>query len=294
MNEPTKLPLVVESLKELARELGDNDRVAIVVYAQQEGLVLPSTPGSERETIIATLDRLRAGGSTAGGAGIQLAYQIAEDNFIEGGTNRVILCTDGDFNVGTTSTAELERLVEQKAKDTKVFLSVLGFGRGNLNDQMMEAVSNRGNGNYSYIDSLREGRRVFVNEMSGTLVTIAKDVKIQVEFNPQQVAGYRLLGYENRMLRTEDFNDDKKDAGEIGAGHSVTALYEIVPPGASTTLGNVDPLRFRRRPAARADETSSADERTSSRLHEAARKEYRGCAICDSRSVPCWSPSRSA
>jgi len=244
MDEPNKLPLVVDSLKELARELGENDRVAIVVYAQQEGLVLGSTPGSQRETILGVLNKLRAGGSTAGGAGIQLAYQIAEDNFIQGGTNRVILCTDGDFNVGVTSTAELQRMVEQKAKDTKVFLSVLGFGRGNLNDQMMEAISNRGNGNYSYVDSLREARRVFVEEMSGTLVTIAKDVKIQVEFNPQQVAGYRLLGYENRMLRTEDFNDDKKDAGEIGAGHTVTALYEIVLVGKPIDLPPVDALKY--------------------------------------------------
>ncbi len=224
MSEPSKLPLVIDGLKELTRELGENDRVAIVVYAQQEGLVLPSTRGNEQAAILASLSLLRSGGSTAGGAGIQLAYQAAQDNFIQGGTNRVILCTDGDFNVGVTSTAELERMVEQKAKDTGVFLSVLGFGRGNLNDQMMEAVADHGNGNYHYVDSLREARRVFVEEMSGTLVTIAKDVKIQVEFNPRQVAGYRLLGYENRMLRTEDFNDDKKDAGEIGAGHTVTAL----------------------------------------------------------------------
>jgi Ca-activated chloride channel family protein len=256
MNEPNKLPLVVEGLKELARELSENDRVSIVVYAQQEGLVLPSTPGSQRETILAALDQLRAGGSTAGGAGIQLAYQIAQDHFIEGGTNRVILCTDGDFNVGVTSTAELQRLVEQKAKETKVFLSVLGFGRGNLNDQMMEAISNHGNGNYSYVDSLREARRVFVEEMSGTLVAIAKDVKIQVEFNPKQVAGYRLIGYENRMLRTEDFNDDKKDAGEIGAGHTVTALYEIVPAGRPVDLPPVDELKYQR-PAVAASADSS-------------------------------------
>ena len=255
MNEPNKLPLVIDGLKELARELGENDRVAIVVYAQQEGLVLPSTLGNERGIITRALDQLRAGGSTAGGAGIQLAYQIAQDHFIEGGTNRVILCTDGDFNVGVTSTAELQRMVEQKAKDTKVFLSVLGFGRGNLNDQMMEAISNRGNGNYSYVDSLREARRVFVEEMSGTLVTIAKDVKIQVEFNPRQVAGYRLLGYENRMLRTEDFNDDKKDAGEIGAGHTVTALYEIVPAGKPVDLPPVDELKYQRPVAAAAEQS---------------------------------------
>jgi Ca-activated chloride channel family protein len=256
MNEPNKLPLVVEGLKELTRELGENDRVAIVVYAQQEGLVLPSTSGSDQATILTVLNNLRAGGSTAGGAGLQLAYQIAEDHFIHGGTNRVILCTDGDFNVGVTSTAELEQLVEQKAKDTKVFLSVLGFGRGNLNDQMMEAVSNRGNGNFSYIDGLREARRVFVEQMTGTLVTIAKDVKIQVEFNPKQVAGYRLLGYENRMLRTEDFNDDKKDAGEIGAGHTVTALYEVVPAGKPVDLPPVDESRYQKSVDSTAEQTS--------------------------------------
>ncbi|HEY3394301.1 MAG TPA: von Willebrand factor type A domain-containing protein, partial [Lacipirellulaceae bacterium] len=244
MNEPNKLPLVVYGLQQLTRELGENDRVAIVVYASSEGLALPSTPGSDQATILAALGRLQAGGSTAGGAGIQLAYQIAEDNFIQGGTNRVILCTDGDFNVGVTSTAELERLCEQKAKDTRVFLSVLGFGRGNLNDAMMETISNRGNGNYHYVDNRTEARRVLVEEMTGTLVTIAKDVKIQVEFNPRQVAGYRLIGYENRMLRTEDFNDDTKDAGEIGAGHTVTALYEIVPAGKSVDVPPVDDLKY--------------------------------------------------
>jgi Ca-activated chloride channel family protein len=240
MNHANKLPLVVEGMKALTRQLGENDRVAIVVYASSEGLVLPSTPGTEQEVILGSLDQLRAGGSTAGGAGIQLAYQIAEDNFIEGGVNRVILCTDGDFNVGTTSSAELERMVEQKAKDTRVFLSVLGFGRGNLNDAMMETISNRGNGNYHYVDSRNESRRVLVEEMTGMLVTIAKDVKIQVFFNPAQVGGYRLIGYENRMLRTQDFNDDTKDAGEIGAGHTVTALYEIVPAGEKVDAPSVD------------------------------------------------------
>ncbi len=244
MNDPAKLPLVVYGLQQLTRELGENDRVAIVVYASSEGLVLPSTPGTKQDEILAALGRLRAGGSTAGGAGIHLAYQLAEDNFIAGGTNRVILCTDGDFNVGVTSTAELQRMVEQKAKDTKVFLSVLGFGRGNLNDAMMEAISDHGNGNYHYVDNRTEARRVLVEEMTGTLVTIAKDVKIQVEFNPRQVAGYRLIGYENRMLRTEDFNNDKKDAGEIGAGHTVTALYEIVPAGKPVAVGAVDDLKY--------------------------------------------------
>ncbi|MGL4514625.1 MAG: YfbK domain-containing protein [Lacipirellulaceae bacterium] len=244
MNEPNKLPLVVEGLTAMTRELGENDRVAIVVYASTEGLVLDSTPGDKLDAILSALGRLAAGGSTAGGAGVRLAYQVAEDHFIEGGVNRVILCTDGDFNVGTTSTADLERLVERKAKETGVYLSVLGFGRGNLNDAMMEAVSNRGNGYYAYIDNEREARRVLVEQLSGTLVTIAKDVKAQVEFNPARVAAYRLIGYENRMLRTEDFNDDRKDAGDIGAGHTVTALYEVVPAGAEVGVPPADPLKY--------------------------------------------------
>jgi Ca-activated chloride channel family protein len=246
MNEPAKLPLVVYGLEQLTHELGENDHIAIVVYAGTEGLVLPSTSGSKQDTILAALRKLQAGGSTAGGAGIQLAYQIAEDNFIKGGTNRVILCTDGDFNVGVTNTADLQRMVEQKAKDTHVFISTLGFGRGNLNDAMMVAISDHGNGNYHYIDNRTEARRVLVEEMTGTLVTIAKDVKIQVEFNPAKVAGYRLIGYEKRMLRTEDFNDDKKDAGEIGAGHTVTALYEIVPADKKVDVGTVDELKYQK------------------------------------------------
>jgi Ca-activated chloride channel family protein len=258
MDQPNKLPLVLYGLEQLTRELGENDRVAIVVYASSEGLALPSTPGTKQETILAALGQLKAGGSTAGGAGIQLAYQIAEDNFIKGGTNRVILCTDGDFNVGVTSPAELERLCEKKAKDTGVFLSVLGFGRGNLNDAMMERIADHGNGNYHYVDNRTEARRVLVEEMTGTLVTIAKDVKIQVEFNPQKVAGYRLIGYENRMLRTEDFNDDKKDAGEIGAGHTVTALYEIVPAGQKVDVVPVDDLKYQAKPAP-ANDASTAD-----------------------------------
>ena len=257
MNEPNKLPLLVEGMKLLTRELGENDRVAIVVYASSEGLALPSTRGDQQDTILAALEQLRAGGSTAGGAGIQLAYQVAQDHFIAGGVNRVILATDGDFNVGTTSTAELERMAETKAKETGVFLTVLGFGRGNLNDSMMEAISGKGNGNYHYVDNQTEARKVLVEEMVGTLVTIAKDVKIQIEFNPAQVAGYRLLGYENRMLRTEDFNDDKKDAGEIGAGHTVTALYEIVPAGKPVDAGSVEPLKYQQRKPPVADPTDS-------------------------------------
>ena len=243
MNSPDKLPLLKEGMKLLTGQLRENDRVAIVVYARSEGLALPSTPGSDRRKIMAALDNLRADGSTAGGAGIELAYRVARQNFIAGGVNRVLLCTDGDFNVGTTSEAALERMVEERAK-SGVFLSVLGFGRGNLNDSMMEKISNKGNGNYAYIDGVTEARKVLVEQVGGTLVTIAKDVKIQVEFNPAQVAAYRLIGYENRILAAEDFNDDKKDAGEIGAGHTVTALYEVVPPGAAVDLPSVDPLKY--------------------------------------------------
>ena len=244
MQDPNKLELVIDGLSYMTQELGENDRVAIVVYAGSEGLALPATRGDKHGKILAALKKLTAGGSTAGGAGVQLAYKVAEENFIEGGTNRVLLCTDGDFNVGISSTADLERLAEQKAKDTGVFLTALGFGRGNLNDEMMEAISNCGNGTYHYIDNLREARRVLVQQLSGTLVTIAKDVKIQVEFNPANVAGYRLLGYENRMLERRDFNDDTKDAGEVGAGHTVTALYEIVPAGVALGLSDGDRLKY--------------------------------------------------
>jgi Ca-activated chloride channel family protein len=243
MDSPDKLPLLVQAMKLLVAQLRETDRVAIVVYASSEGVVLPSTPGSEPGRILAALDSLHAGGSTAGGAGIDLAYRLAQENFIRGGANRVILCTDGDFNVGVTSEAALERMVEERAK-SGVFLSVLGFGRGNLNDAMMERISNKGNGNYAYIDGLTEARKVLVQQAGGTLVTIAKDVKLQVEFNPSQVAAYRLIGYENRILAAEDFNDDKKEAGEIGAGHTVTAYYELIPPGAERGLPDVDPLRY--------------------------------------------------
>jgi Ca-activated chloride channel family protein len=228
MDEPNKLPLVQKGMSMLVRQLGENDRVAIVVYAGAAGLVLPSTPGSDQPAILESINRLHAGGSTNGGEGIRLAYQTALDHLIAGGVNRVILCTDGDFNVGVTSTGEITRLAEEHAK-AGVYLSVLGFGMGNHNDAMLEEISNKANGNYAFIDTESEARKVLVEQMNGTLVTIAKDVKIQVEFNPAQVAAYRLLGYENRILAAEDFNDDKKDAGEIGAGHTVTALYEIVP-----------------------------------------------------------------
>jgi secreted protein with Ig-like and vWFA domain len=243
MSSEDKLPLLKTGMKLLARQLGKTDRVAIVVYAGSEGLVLESTSGKKRNVIIEALDRLESGGSTNGGAGIELAYDIAQENFIEEGVNRVILCTDGDFNVGTTDNAALERMAEEKA-ETGVFLSVLGFGRGNLNDSMMEKISNCGNGNYAYIDTVREAQKVLVEQMGATLVTIAKDVKIQIEFNPRQVAGYRLIGYANRLLAPEDFNDDTKDAGEIGAGHAVTALYEVVPAGEIVETPPIDPLKY--------------------------------------------------
>jgi Ca-activated chloride channel family protein len=245
MNEPNKLPLVKRGMQTLVRQLGENDRVAIVVYAGAAGMVLDSTTADHQSEILASLDRLQAGGSTNGAQGIQLAYQTARDHFVEGGTNRVILCTDGDFNVGTTGTDDLVSLVEREAKGG-VFLSVLGYGEGNLNDAMLEAISGRGDGNYAFIDSDAESRKVFVEQLTGTLVTIAKDVKIQIEFNPRYVSSYRLIGYENRMLAARDFNDDTKDAGEIGAGHTVTALYELVPVGASTR--GVDPLKYQENP----------------------------------------------
>jgi Ca-activated chloride channel family protein len=229
MNQANKLPLVKESMKLLVDRLNADDRVAIVVYAGASGVVLPSTYCDEEEKILAALDQLHAGGSTAGAAGIQLAYQVAEENFIKGGVNRVILCTDGDFNVGVSSEGELIRLIEEK-RESGVFLSILGFGTGNWQDQKMEMLSNHGNGNFAYIDSIDEAKRSLVDRLSGTLVTIAKDVKVQVEFNPAKVGAYRLIGYANRLLAAQDFNDDTKDAGEIGAGHTVTALYEIIPP----------------------------------------------------------------
>ncbi len=230
MNSPDKLPLLKSGLRMMVDQLKPTDRVAIAVYAGSSGLVLPSTPVSDRGEILAALNSLEAGGSTNGGQGIELAYTVAANNFIQGGNNRVILATDGDFNVGTTSDDALVRLIEEKRK-TGIFLSVLGFGKGNLNDSMMEKLSNKGNGNYAYIDSREEARKALGEQVAGTLNTIAKDVKIQVEFNPALVSGYRLIGYENRLLADRDFDDDAKDAGEIGAGHTVTALYEIVPAG---------------------------------------------------------------
>ena len=245
MAQPNKLPLLKKSFKLLVNELGEKDRIAIVVYAGAAGVVLNSTPASNSSEIIAALDKLNAGGSTAGGAGIELAYKVAKENFIEGGNNRVILATDGDFNIGMSSDAAMEDLIVEKRK-TGIFLTCLGFGTGNLKDSKMETLADKGNGNYAYIDNLLEAKKVLVTEIGATLITLAKDVKIQVEFNPALVASYRLIGYENRLLNEEDFNDDKKDAGEIGAGHSVTALYEVVLKGSEndTETPSVDPLRY--------------------------------------------------
>ena len=243
MNRGEKLPLLKKAFRLLVDNLRPEDRVAIVVYAGAAGVVLPSTPGTHKPQILEAIERLRAGGSTAGGAGIKLAYQIAKDNFIEGGNNRVILATDGDFNVGASSTGALTRMIEEKRKDG-IFLTVLGFGRGNYKGSRMESLADKGNGNYAYIDSVQEAKKVLVTEMGATLLTIAKDVKIQIEFNPARVKGYRLVGYENRMLRNEDFKDDTKDAGEMGAGHSVTAFYEIIPAGSDEKLPGVDELKY--------------------------------------------------
>ncbi len=230
MKAQNKLPLVQSSMRLLVDQLKSDDRIAIVVYAGASGVVLPSTSVNEKQKILDAIDRLQAGGSTNGAAGIELAYQIASGNMLKNGTNRVVLCTDGDFNVGTTSQSNLVDLITEKAK-SNVFLSVFGFGTGNYQDSTMEKLADKGNGNYGYIDSMLESHKTFVRELGANLITIAKDVKIQIDFNPAHVAAYRLLGYENRRLANEDFKDDSKDAGEIGAGHTVTAFYEIVPAG---------------------------------------------------------------
>jgi len=246
MEPPDKLPLVRTAMRMLVDTLTARDRIAIVVYAGASGVVLPPTSGAHKEKIHEAISRLEAGGSTNGGAGIQLAYKIAEEQFVKGGINRVILATDGDFNVGVTNQGDLIRLIEQK-RTSGIFLSVLGVGTGNVKDSTMEKLADRGNGNYAYLDSLQEARKVLVKEAGATLVTVAKDVKIQIEFNPANVSGYRLIGYENRVLQNQDFNDDRKDAGEIGAGHTVTALYEIVPAGVKMDLPTVDPLKYQKR-----------------------------------------------
>lgn len=246
MESSERLPLVKSALNMLIEKMTENDKISIVVYAGAAGLVLPPTPGNQKMKIIRALDQLQAGGSTNGSGGIELAYKTATEQFIKGGVNRVILATDGDFNVGVTSRDELVQLVQKNAKKN-IYLSILGFGMGNYKDGMMETLSNKGNGNYAYIDTQSEARKVMVEQLSGTLVTIAKDVKIQVEFNPRFVESYRLVGYENRVLKNEDFNNDKKDAGDIGAGHTVTALYEIVPVGSGSQVANsVDALKYQK------------------------------------------------
>jgi Ca-activated chloride channel homolog len=245
MNAPNKLPLLKQAFKILIPQLRPEDRISMVVYAGAAGCVLEPTSGKEKERITNALNRLEAGGSTAGEAGIKLAYQLAKQHFMPHGNNRVILATDGDFNVGPSSDAAMTRLIEEKRKEG-IFLTVLGFGMGNYKDSKMEQLSNAGNGNYAYIDHILEAKKIFGTELWGTLYTIAKDVKIQIEFNPQKVRGYRLIGYENRLLNREDFNDDKKDAGEIGSGHTVTALYEIIPAGSKDPVPNVDPLDYQK------------------------------------------------
>ena len=241
-----KLPLVKSSMKLLIDQLREQDKVSMVVYAGNAGLVLPPTNGADKIKIKDAIDKLEAGGSTAGGAGIKLAYKTAKENFLQSGNNRVILCTDGDFNVGVSSDDDLERMIEQERK-SGVFLTVLGYGMGNYKDNKMQKLADKGNGNHAYIDGISEAKKVLVNEFGGTLFTIAKDVKLQIEFNPQKVQGYRLIGYENRMLAKEDFNDDKKDAGELGSGHTVTALYEVIPVGVkSRFLEKVDKLRYQK------------------------------------------------
>ena len=243
MNTPNKLPLLKQAFSMLTGELRHQDQVAVVVYAGAAGKVLDSTTGDEKRTILDALEKLQAGGSTAGGEGLKLAYKTARENFIEGGNNRIILATDGDFNVGVSSTSEMERLVE-KERESGIFMTVLGFGMGNIKDDKMETIADKGNGNYGYIDNIQEARKMFITEFGGTLFTVAKDVKFQLEFNPLKVKAYRLVGYENRLLNAEDFSDDKKDAGEMGSGHTVTALYEIIPSGAEEEIPAVDPLKY--------------------------------------------------
>jgi Ca-activated chloride channel homolog len=243
MSADNKLPLVKSGFKMLINQLRADDKVAIVVYAGAAGLVLPPTAGSDKTTIINALENLQAGGSTAGGAGIQLAYKTAKENFIKNGNNRIILASDGDFNVGVSGVNELEALVENERK-TGVYLSVLGFGMGNYKDNKMEILADKGNGNYAYIDNQQEAHKTFVTEFGGTLFTIAKDVKFQLDFNPKFVQAYRLIGYENRALKNEDFNNDAKDAGEIGSGHTVTALYEIVPVGVKSNYFGTDKSKY--------------------------------------------------
>lgn len=254
MYGPTRLELVKSSLKLLVNNLREQDRVSIVVYAGAAGRILPPTSGENKELIKEALYSLTAGGSTAGAQGIKLAYQTARESFIEGGNNRIILCTDGDFNVGMSSTKELEALIEKERK-SGVYLTVLGYGMGNYKDNKMQTLAEKGNGNHAYIDDLEEANKVLVNEFGATLYTVAKDVKLQIEFNPAKTLAYRLIGYESRLLAHEDFNDDDKDAGDMGAGHTVTAFYEIVPVGVdSDVLGDIDDLKYQENPTTGSDE----------------------------------------
>jgi len=260
MNQANKLPLLKSSLKMLVGQLRDEDKVSIVVYAGAAGLVLAPTPGDKKQTIIDAIEKLNAGGSTAGGEGIKLAYKTARENFIKGGNNRVILATDGDFNVGVSSDSEMQSLIE-KQRESGVFLTVLGYGMGNYKDSKMEILADKGNGNYAYIDNINEARKVLVNEFGGTLFTIAKDVKLQLEFNPAKVQMHRLIGYENRLLNKEDFNNDKKDAGDLGAGHTVTALYEVIPTGVKSTFSeSVDDLKYQKNKEADLSNAASGNE----------------------------------
>ncbi|MCO5950638.1 vWA domain-containing protein [Mucilaginibacter flavidus] len=246
MFQDNKLPLVKSSMKMLVEQLRPQDRVAIVAYAGNAGLVLPATSGDKKSTINDAIESLAAGGSTAGGEGLKLAYKIARENFMVKGNNRIVMCTDGDFNVGPSSDGDMEQLIT-KERDSKVAISIMGFGMGNYKDSKMETLADKGNGNYAYIDNITEAHKALVSEFGGTLFTIAKDVKLQVEFNPAKVQAYRLLGYEDRMLAKEDFNNDKKDAGDMGLGHTVTALYEIVPAGIKDDYaGSVDPLKYQK------------------------------------------------
>ena len=253
MSDANKLPLLKQSMKILVNELRKKDKVAIVVYAGAAGMVLPPTTGDEKQTIIDALEKLNAGGSTAGGAGIELAYKLAQENFIKGGNNRVILATDGDFNVGASSNTDMQTLIEEKRK-SGVFLTCLGYGMGNYKDSKMETLSDKGNGNYAYIDNIQEANRFLGKEFKGSMFAIAKDVKIQIEFNPKHVQAYRLIGYENRKLRPEDFTNDAIDAGELGSGHTVTALYEVIPTGVkSEFLSNQPDLKYTKVTAAESD-----------------------------------------
>lgn len=256
MDEPNKLPLVKASMKMLADQLRPIDKVAIVTYAGEAGVALPSTTGDKKETILAAIDNLNAGGSTNGGEGIKMAYHIAKENFMKNGNNRIVMATDGDFNVGPSSDEDMEQLIV-KERESNVAISIMGFGMGNLKDSKMETLADKGNGNYAYIDNITEARKALVTEFGGTLFTVAKDVKLQIEFNPAKVQAYRLLGYEDRMLNKEDFNNDRKDAGDMGSGHTVTALYEIVPAGIKDDyVASVDPLKYQKAAPAPYEETS--------------------------------------